>query len=119
MADESPSDPLTAPLPARRENSHHAPRDDRQSTHAMEDGVPIGFPHAEREGYFPARPELLAPAGDAECLRAAVENGADAVYFGLDCGFNARARAANFPLAELPGVMLYLRQRGVHGYVTL
>ena len=41
-------------------------------------------------------PELLAPAGDWECARAAVENGADAVYFGLDCGFNARARAANF-----------------------
>ena len=30
-----------------------------------------------------ARPELLAPAGDWECVRAAVENGADAVYFGL------------------------------------
>ena len=36
------------------------------------------------------RPELLAPAGDLECVRAAVENGADAVYFGLDAGFNAR-----------------------------
>ncbi|MBI1347319.1 U32 family peptidase [bacterium] len=65
------------------------------------------------------RPELLAPAGDFECLRAAVENGADAVYFGLDAGFNARARAANFPLAEVPAAMAFLHQRGVKGYVTL
>jgi putative protease len=65
------------------------------------------------------RPELLAPAGDSDSLRAAVENGADAVYFGLDCGFNARARAANFALAELPQMMSYVRQRGVRGYVTL
>ena len=40
-------------------------------------------------------PELLAPAGDWECARAAVENGADAIYFGLD-RFNARMRARNF-----------------------
>lgn len=66
-----------------------------------------------------ARPELLAPAGDFECIRAAVENGADAVYFGLQHGFNARARAANIELSELPQVMGYLRQRGVKGYVTL
>jgi hypothetical protein len=39
------------------------------------------------------RPELLAPAGDWDCVRAAIENGADAVYFGLDSGSNARARA--------------------------
>jgi len=38
-------------------------------------------------------PELLAPAGDWDCVRAAIANGADAVYFGLDAGFNARARA--------------------------
>ena len=40
------------------------------------------------------KPELLAPAGDFDCVRAAVANGADAVYFGLQTGFNARARAA-------------------------
>ena len=39
-----------------------------------------------------ARPELLAPAGDWECAKAAVENGADAIYFGLE-RFNARMRA--------------------------
>ena len=48
------------------------------------------------------RPELLAPAGDWDCVRAAIENGADAVYFGLDTGFNARARAKNFDVADLP-----------------
>ncbi len=64
------------------------------------------------------RPELLAPAGDQECLRAAVENGADAVYFGLDCGFNARARAANMSIADLPEVMSFLHHRGVRGYIT-
>ncbi len=65
------------------------------------------------------RPELLAPAGDRECLRAAVENGADAVYFGLNCGFNARARATNIEPGELPEVMSELHHRGVKGFVTL
>lgn len=65
------------------------------------------------------RPELLAPAGDRECLRAAVENGADAVYFGLNCGFNARARATNIEPRELAEVMSELHHRGVKGFVTL
>ncbi len=64
------------------------------------------------------RPELLAPAGDWECLRAAVANGADAVYFGLS-NFNARHRAANFRLDELPQVLDYLHRHNVRGYVTL
>ncbi len=64
-------------------------------------------------------PELLAPAGDWDCVRAAVENGADAVYFGLDCGFNARYRAKNFHLDDLPDLMKFLRQRGVRGYTTM
>jgi putative protease len=63
-------------------------------------------------------PELLAPAGDREALRAAVANGADAVYFGLT-GFNARARAANFTPAELPDVMRFLHGRNVRGFVAL
>jgi putative protease len=62
-------------------------------------------------------PELLAPAGDWESLRAAVANGADAVYFGLS-NFNARHRATNFTLAELPEVMTYLHDRNVLGYVA-
>ena len=42
-----------------------------------------------------SRPEVLAPAGDMDCVRAAVENGADAVYFGIQ-KWNARARAFHF-----------------------
>jgi putative protease len=68
---------------------------------------------------MPEAPELLAPAGDWDCVRAAIENGADAVYFGLDVGFNARARATNFPLADLPGLMQTLHRRGLKGYATL
>jgi U32 family peptidase len=63
------------------------------------------------------RPELLAPAGDWECAKAAVENGADAIYFGLD-RFNARMRAQNFTEADLPKLMEFLHRRGVKGYVT-
>ncbi|MEI7733112.1 MAG: DUF3656 domain-containing protein [Verrucomicrobiota bacterium] len=62
------------------------------------------------------RPELLAPAGNWECARAAVENGADAIYFGLE-SFNARMRADNFTLANLPELMNFLHRRGVRGYV--
>lgn len=64
------------------------------------------------------RPELLAPAGDWEALRAAVANGADAVYFGLS-NFNARHRATNFTREELPAVLDYLHRRNVRGYLTL
>ena len=62
-------------------------------------------------------PELLAPAGDWECAKAAVENGADAIYFGLE-KFNARMRANNFTEADLPRLMEFLHLRGVRGYVT-
>lgn len=65
----------------------------------------------------PVKPELLAPAGDWECVRAAVANGADAVYFGLE-RFNARLRADNFTEEDLPKLMAFLHQHGVKGYVT-
>src|SRR6266478_4299355 len=65
----------------------------------------------------PTQPELLSPAGDWDSLRAAVANGADAVYFGLS-NFNARHRATNFTLEELPEVMAYLHAHNVRGYVT-
>ncbi len=64
------------------------------------------------------KPELLAPAGDAECMAAAVEFGADAVYFGLQ-GHNARARATNFAFDELEDVFTRLHRRSVRGYVAL
>lgn len=62
-------------------------------------------------------PELMAPAGDWDALRAATANGADAVYFGLD-NFNARYRAANFSVEELPEIMQYLRDHNVKGFLT-
>jgi U32 family peptidase len=74
--------------------------------------------HASPSGMRRA-PELLAPAGNWDCAVAAIENGADAIYFGLQVGFNARARATNFTLDELPQLMAKLHQRGVCGYVTL
>ena len=66
-------------------------------------------------------PELLVPAGSEECLHAAVENGADAVYFGLakPHNFNARGRAENIPLEKLGDVLDFLHRRGVKGYLTL
>ncbi|MCE0522610.1 MAG: U32 family peptidase [Methylacidiphilales bacterium] len=63
------------------------------------------------------KPELLAPAGDWECARAAVANGADAVYFGLPA-FNARMRATNFTPDDLPKLMAFLHGHGVKGYVA-
>lgn len=64
------------------------------------------------------RPELLAPAGGWECLKAAVANGADAVFFGLP-RFNARLRADNFTEEELPEVVTYCHRHGVKAYVTM
>ncbi len=61
--------------------------------------------------------ELLAPAGNWDCLRAAVANGADAVFFGVG-KYNARVRADNFQMEELPDIMAYLHKYGVRGYVT-
>lgn len=68
---------------------------------------------------LPSPPELLAPAGNRDCARAAVANGADAVYFGLDGAFNARARAAGFTVDDLPDLLAFLHRSGVRGYVTL
>jgi putative protease len=66
----------------------------------------------------PMKPELIAPAGNMECARAAVANGADAVYFGLD-RFNARMRADNFTEESLPEVVRFLREHNVRAFCTL
>ncbi|MDA0337850.1 MAG: U32 family peptidase, partial [bacterium] len=58
----------------------------------------------------------MSPAGHWPELRAAVEAGADAVYFGLT-HFTARAKVG-FSMHELPQVMATLHERGVRGYVT-
>ena len=78
---------------------------------------PVAEPIRNSQSAIRNSPELLAPAGDWECVKAAVENGADAVYFGLD-RFNARMRAQNFTEADLPALMDFLHRRGVRGYVT-
>ena len=80
--------------------------------------LPSDSRHALPEPATFQRPELLAPAGQWDCAKAAVENGADAIYFGLD-RFNARMRAENFTEADLPELMTFLHRRGVKGYVTL
>lgn len=62
--------------------------------------------------------ELLSPVGDFECLKAAVQNGADSVYFGADT-FSARAFAKNFNEKNLKEVIHYAKIRGVKTYLTL
>jgi putative protease len=63
--------------------------------------------------------EVLAPAGDWDALKAAVWSGADAVYFGLDEGFNCRARAANFPRARLAEIVAFLHRSNVRANLTV
>ena len=64
------------------------------------------------------KPELLSPVGDFECLKAAVQNGADSVYLGTS-GFNARARATNFDRETLKKAIEYAKLRDVKVHVTL
>ena len=64
------------------------------------------------------QPELLSPAGNWDCARAAVANGADAIFFGLP-KFNARLRADNFSEEDLPELMKFLHEHGVRGFVTM
>ena len=62
--------------------------------------------------------ELLAPVGDFECLKAAVQNGADSVYFGANM-FNARASAKNFDIYTLKEAIEYCNLRNVKTHLTL
>lgn len=62
--------------------------------------------------------ELLSPAGDFDCLKAAVQNGADSVYFGVD-KFNARFYATNLGLDTLKEAVSYCKLRNVHTHLTL
>jgi len=63
-------------------------------------------------------PELLSPAGNWDCARAAVAAGADAIYFGLP-KFNARLRADNFTEDDLPDLMQFLHRHGVKGFIAM
>ena len=63
-------------------------------------------------------PELLSPVGDFECLKAAVQNGANAVYLGAS-SFSARAKATNFAGNELYEAIKYAKLRNVAVHLTL
>ena len=65
----------------------------------------------------PRSVELLAPAGDIDALRAAVRNGADAVYLGTT-DLNARRGAENFTIETLAGACAYAHLRGARVYLT-
>jgi len=62
--------------------------------------------------------DLLSPVGDFDCLKAAVQNGANSVYFGADL-FSARAFASNFDITTLEKAILYAKTRGVKTNLTL
>ena len=64
------------------------------------------------------KPELLCPAGNWASLIAAVENGADSVYFGVK-GVNMRQMAGNFEISEIKKAVAYLHEHGKKGYLTL
>jgi putative protease len=66
-----------------------------------------------------SRAEVLAPAGDEPSIDAAIRAGADAIYFGLANGFNARARAENIGIERLADVMRRIHEHGRRGYLTL
>ena len=63
--------------------------------------------------------ELMAPAGNFESLQAALDNGADSVYFGVE-QLNMRARASiNFTMDDLPEIVKRCEEKGVRSYLTL
>ena len=64
------------------------------------------------------RVELLSPVGDFDCLKAAIQNGADSVYLGAD-SLSARASATNFSLENLPDAINYAKLRNVNTHLTL
>src|SRR6266404_1671739 len=76
------------------------------------DGLLVLLRHVRR------KPELIAPAGNMECARAAVANGADAVYFGLE-KFNARMRAENITEKQLPELVRFLHEHNVRAFCTV
>ncbi|MCC6765605.1 MAG: DUF3656 domain-containing protein [Deltaproteobacteria bacterium] len=67
----------------------------------------------------PSVPEVLAPAGDLDALKAALASGADAVYFWLREGFNARARTGNFALADLTATVARIHRAGAKAHLAV
>ncbi|SDG57026.1 peptidase U32 family protein [Epilithonimonas hungarica] len=65
------------------------------------------------------RMELMAPAGDFTSMQAALDNGADSIYFGVE-QLNMRARASiNFTIDDLPEISRRCGEKGVRTYLTL
>ena len=63
--------------------------------------------------------EIMAPAGNFECLSAAIQGGADSVYFGVE-NLNMRSHSANnFSMSDLPEICRICRENGVKSYLTL
>ena len=67
---------------------------------------------------FMKKPEIMAPAGDWTMLRAAVNAGADAIYFGTD-QLNMRAKAKNFQIENLPEIVTFCKSKNVKTYLTI
>lgn len=64
------------------------------------------------------RPEILAPVGNEEMLRAAIDAGADAIYFGIK-GMNMRANSKNFTLSNLKRIVKICHSNNVKAYLTV
>jgi len=64
------------------------------------------------------KPELLAPVGDFAMLRAAIQGGCNAIYFGIR-GLNMRIRASNFSIRDLPEVVRICHENQIHAYLAL
>jgi putative protease len=64
------------------------------------------------------KPELLSPVQDYTSLTVAIENGADAVFFGIK-GFNMRAGAKNFTIKDLPKIVKIAHKGGVKTYLAI
>ena len=63
--------------------------------------------------------EIMAPAGNFECLTAAIQGGADSVYFGVE-NLNMRSHSANnFSMSDLPEICRICRENGIKSYLTL
>ena len=71
------------------------------------------------ETVYVTRPEIMAPAGNFECLQAAIQGGADSVYFGVE-RLNMRSHSANnFRMEDLPEIVRICSEAGVRTYLTL
>lgn len=112
LSDRLPSNRRKSPALWRLLEYH----DQQQTSRTAIDILKIG--EHQKHKRVPVKPEIMAPAGGFPQLKAAVANGADAVYVGL-AAFSARARATNFDADELVRAVEYCHSHDVHLYVAL